>query len=336
MRNKIKIRFSLFFRLVMMSFFLLLLITLLLTVIMITLARLELIDLSSRFSLPFVAFGIASIIIGTLGYVIAVPFVLRPINKLVSATGDIAAGNFDTHIEYNGPPEFTKLVDSFNIMARELRNIEILRNDFVRDVSHEFKTPLQSIRGFAKLLKKDNLDSERRQEYLDIIIHESERLGQLTGNILLLSKIGGQEILTDCGDFLLDEQLRRTVLLFESAFEKKHLHVSMDFEDVACTGSEELLSQVWINIIGNAVKFNKDGGDIHISVHREHDAAVVSVADTGCGIRAEALHHIFDKFYQADASRNVEGNGLGLTIVKRIVELHQGRIEVASVPKHGT
>jgi signal transduction histidine kinase len=336
MKGEVRIRFNIIVRSVTMVFFMLIFTMLLLALIAGVLVRTGIIDTPFSITLPLVAMAVVSIIIGTVCSVATVPLVLRPMSKLVDATREIAAGNFDVHIEFRGTPAISELTASFNAMARELRNIEIMRSDFVRNVSHEFRTPLQSIRGFAKLLKKDGMTPEKRREYLDIIIHEAERLGLLAGNILLLSKVEGQEILTDQKEFSLDEELRRVIRLFEATWEKKGLSLSADLAPVTCTGSEELLSEVWINLLANAVKFTPEGGAITVTAGQADDAAVVTVADTGCGMTAEALRHIFDKFYQGDSSHSAEGNGLGLALVRRIVELHRGRVEVSSAPGRGT
>ncbi len=277
-----------------------------------------------------------SAVIGTVLSAILGELVVRPYRKLMAATREIAEGNFNVRVDLRGPFEAEQLAESFNRMAQELSGIETMRGDFVSNVSHEFKTPVASIRGFAKLLKKDTLSPESRSNYLDIIIRESDRLTQLASNVLLLSKLEKQEIVTERGEFLLDEQLRRAILMLAPEWTRKGIEIAADLADFPFRGSEEMLMQVWINVIGNAVKFTEEGGNVTVSLCAEGGYAVVTVADTGVGMDAEVIGHIFDKFYQGDESHSTQGNGLGLALVKRIVEMNGGRLTVESEPGRGT
>jgi signal transduction histidine kinase len=255
---------------------------------------------------------------------------LRPLNKIIDATKEIAAGNFDIRLENRYPYEFSRLTKSVNEMAKELGSIETLRDDFVSTISHEYKTPIVSIKGFAKLIKKGNLSKERQDEYLDIIISESERLTQLSNNVLLLSKVTSSDRMSDITEFLLDEQLRKAILLLESRIKTKNITLDMELDSCTIQANEELLNQVWINLLTNAIKFTKDNGTITLKLVNDREKVQVVIEDNGIGMDEEVTKHIFDKFYQGDSSHSSQGNGLGLALVKRIVDLCNGSIEVYS------
>lgn len=261
---------------------------------------------------------------------------LRPLRELIAATREVAAGNFDIRVEPSGPYEMQRLTHSFNEMTRELGSIETLQSDFVNNVSHEFKTPVASIRGFTRLLKRDNLTEAQRNEYLDIILLEAERMAQLSGNVLLLSNLDNIDRPPDVAEFSLDEQLRQVTLLLEPLLEKKRLEVEVELESVSLRGSEELLGQVWRNLLNNAVKFTPEGGTIRIKAEKSGNFAVVTIADSGIGMSEEVRARLFDKFYQGDASRATQGNGLGLPLVRRILELSGGEISVKSREGEGS
>ena len=261
---------------------------------------------------------------------------LKPINKLIDATEELSNGNFDVRINFDYPKVLNNLSISFNNMASELGSAKILRNDFVNNFSHEFKTPIVSLRGFAKLLKNDNLPKEVRDEYLDIIISESDRLATLATNILNLSNIENTNIISDQHDFDLAEQIRHSILMLESKWSDKNINMNIDLDETSYYGNEELLKQVWVNLIDNAIKFTPNNGDVKIELMSFEDSVIFKVKDTGIGMTQDVKAHIFDKFYQGDTSHTTEGNGLGLTMVKKIVELHNGNIDVKSHPNKGT
>ncbi len=278
----------------------------------------------------------ASILVGTLVSPIMGQFTLRPIRKVIAAINELANGNFSARLDIVQPPEFRELSDSFNRMAAELGGIELLRTDFVNNFSHEFKTPIVSIKGFAEVLKRDNLTAEERGKYLDIIIKESDRLTALATNVLNLSKIENQNILSEKQPFELGEQVRRCIVLLQSQWEQKKIALSVDIQDIVCVGNKELLDQVWLNLFDNAVKFTPEGGTITVALTQTDQAAQFILRDSGCGISSEAIPHIFDKFYQAKASQITMGNGLGLTVARKIVELHGGSIRCHSESNKGT
>jgi len=261
---------------------------------------------------------------------------LRQINELAKATKEVAAGNFDVRMKTGSTKEVDIISNSFNEMAKELSNIETLRTDFVKNISHEFKTPIASIQGFARRLKKGAVTEGQHKEYLDIIISESERLSRLSSNVLLLSRLESTDRITEISEYCLDEQLRRTVLLLEPQLHKKKINVDLDTDVVKIIADEEILSHLWINIIGNAIKFSTDESTIKITLECTGNNASVTIKDHGIGMDDEVTKRIFDKFYQGDQSRTTEGNGLGLSLVKRILELVSGSIEVNSELGKGT
>ena len=291
--------------------------------------------LSSVFNSPVYTLAI-SILLGTLISGVFSRLFLRPLNELVAATKKVAGGDFSVRVkptDTNG--EIDTLVDSFNEMAQELGSNELFKKDFINSFSHEFKTPIVSIRGFARQLERDDLTDEERKQYAGIIVRESERLSNLASNVLLLNKLETQTFLPEKKRYRLDEQLRENVLLFEKQWSEKELELDIDLKETYIDGNEEMLSQVFINIIGNAVKFTPRGGKLSVRCERQEDAVVVTISDTGIGMDEETVKRAFDQFYQGSAleripSHSQEGNGLGLALAKRIVEMNGGTILVES------
>lgn len=259
---------------------------------------------------------------------------LKPLSVLITGLNRLAAGKYDTRIHFGKCsrryPAARELTTSFNRLAEELESTEMLRSDFINNFSHEFKTPIVSIAGFAKLLQRGNLSDIQRDEYLRAIEEESLRLSYMATNVLNLTKVENQTILTDVTTFNLSEQLRDCVLLLEAKWSRRNLKFQMDFGEHMIAANEELLKQVWINLIDNAVKFSAEGSTIEISVKEDARTAMVGVINPGIEIPEEQQGRIFNKFYQADQSHAAEGNGIGLAIVRRIVDLHQGEIGVHS------
>lgn len=259
---------------------------------------------------------------------------LGPVNNIIDQMNRLASGDFKARLTLGKPigvhPTFVEITDSFNKMAEELENTEMLRSDFINNFSHEFKTPIVSISGFAKLLKRKNLTEEQRIEYINVIEQESLRLSYMATNILNLTKLENQSILTDVTEFNLSEQIRSCVLLLEHSWEKKKLELYLDFDEYMISANEEMLRQVWINLLDNAIKFTPDYGVIGVDIKQSDSRIVVSVSNSGSEIRPENFKYLWNKFYQVDKSRSSDGNGIGLAIVKRVVELHNGEIDVKS------
>ena len=262
---------------------------------------------------------------------------LRPLHTLIQAIHEVSEGNFDVKIHFEHPKEFQELSECFNQMTRELSNIEILRFDFINNFSHEFKTPIVSILGFAKILKADNnLTLKQRQEYLDIIISESKRLSDLSATVLNLSKVESLTLLTDKTKYSLSEQIRESILLLERKWGAKQIDFRIEMEEIEIVGSKSLLKQVWVNLLDNAIKFSSIGDTIQIMLSKSADTITFLIRDNGIGMEEKTIETIFDKFYQGDLSHHTEGNGLGLPLVKKIVNLHKGTISVKSRLNRGS
>ncbi len=263
--------------------------------------------------------------------------VLKPLNQIIQATKTISKGDFSVRVEETSSNyEISELLKNFNHMAEELSSIEMFRNSFINDFSHEFKTPIVSIRGFAKQLQNENLSAEKRKEYTDIIISESERLANMSANVLLLTKFENQKFITNQTEFELDEQIRNCVILFEKQWDTKNLEINIDLEPIKIYSNAEMLSHLWINLIENAIKYSEENGHISILCCENGNNIEFKISDTGKGMDNDTLKHIFDKFYQGDKSHATQGNGIGLSIVKRIVELCKGEIKVESSLGNGT
>lgn len=243
---------------------------------------------------------------------------------------------FDFSARINDSPVLAGfgLAEEINAMAKQLQSVEMLRENFISDFSHEFKTPIVSISGFATLLKNPNLTVEEREEYLDVIIDESARLVQLSASVLTLAKLDSQTIVNET--FLLDEQLRQSMLLFEHICEEKHIEIVADMEEITVVNEKKLLSQVWVNLLSNAVKFTPEGGRIEVFAQNVDGMVTVCIRDNGCGMSEETQKNMFNKFFQGDKSRATEGNGLGLSVVKKICELLNIKIDVQSALGVGT
>ncbi len=263
--------------------------------------------------------------------------VLKPITDLSNASSLVAKGDFFIQLQENGcGKEICEMIRSFNIMTNKLKNIETLRNDFVTNVSHEFKTPLSVINGYATLLQDESISVEERNNYIEKIISNSKRLSNLTENVLLLSKLENQDIVLDKTFFSLDEQIRNDILSLEELWVEKKLTLNIDLENIQFYWNKNMLSLVWCNLLSNAIKFTPAGGTIWIEIKYDKSNILVSVGDTGIGMTEETQMHIFEKFYCEDKSRHSGSNGLGLTLTKRIIWLCGGTIEVQSKKDQGT
>ena len=282
-----------------------------------------------------------TVVSATIDYVRRKLTVDRPVKQIMDALDQVMQGDFSVRIkpvkEFAGETGFNEIIKAVNKMTAELQGTETLRTDFIANVSHELKTPLAVMGNYATMLQQPGISEAERIEYAKAISHSSRRLAALITNILKLNKLENQQIFPKHEEYDLSGQLCEALLQFEDAWEKKNLNIETDIEDdVRVCSDAELLSLVWNNLISNAVKFTPNGGTVAITLKSENQAAVVSVSDTGCGIDAETGKHIFEKFYQGDTSHATQGNGLGLALVKRVMDILNGEISVRSTPGQGS
>lgn len=274
-----------------------------------------------------VAVGFVSILAGIGLSLLASRIIMRPMNDLLDGMHRLSMGEFDTRITYNkGPSDIQKIYDGFNALAQELKSVEIFRSDFINNFSHEFKTPVNSINGLIGLLKEKDLPREKQLEYLAVIEEETRRLSLITTNILDLSKLDNQGILTNMTEYNVSEQIRMCVLFLEKQWTQKNLNLSMDFDDYTISADEDMMKQVWFNLLDNAIKFSNEGGELGVAIQKADDALLVKIYNDGPEIPEADRERIFGKFYQTDKTHSQYGNGIGLSIVKRIVELHEGTV----------
>ncbi len=287
--------------------------------------------------IPLVFLFVGSVLIGSSVAIYVGKVMIQPIQKIGDAFHAVSEGNFVVRVSEDGQiPEINEIARQFNAMTHDLSHIETLRTDFVANVSHEIKTPISSIEGYATLLQNPTLSQEKREYYVSKILENTRRLSVLSGNMLMLSKLENQEMVLDNKEFRLDEQLRTTILSMEDRWAEKQIDFDMDLPLQMYYGSEQLLEQVWSNLIGNAIKYSDKGGVIRIRMEQGQDGLTVVIADRGEGMTEEVIKHAFEKFYQGDSSRKAEGNGLGLALVKRILDICHGRVSVESEPGVGT
>ena len=263
-------------------------------------------------------------------------FFFNPIKRLRGAMDKVAEGDFSVRLEEkSSSKEIMEIYTGFNLMANELSSTEILQTDFVSNVSHEFKTPINAIEGYSTLLQdSDNLDDDQR-EYIDKILFNTRRLSSLVGSILLLSKLENQQIPSHQVEYRLDEQVRQSIVALEPAWEQKDIEFDVELDRISYLGNEPMMRHVWDNLISNAIKFSPNGGTVKIHLAKKLKRLIFTVEDQGPGLSEEAQKHIFDKFYQADASHKQEGNGLGLALVKRILTIEKGQITAENIPEGG-
>jgi signal transduction histidine kinase len=276
--------------------------------------------------------------VGSLLILIASRYLVNPLKKLTLATERLARGNFNVHVSVKQKDELGQLAQSFNHMAGELKQLEQMRQDFVSNVSHEIQSPLTSIRGFSKALRGSEIDEAERGHYLEIIERESERLSRLSDNLLKLASLESEHHPFHPTTYDLDEQLRRVVVFYEPQWSSKQLELDLELPRVKITADADQWSQVWMNLLGNAIKFTPSQGTIRVQLEPHNDRVLIRIQDSGIGIAIADQERIFERFYKADTSRQREtgGSGLGLAIVRKIVELHHGTIEVQSEIDKGT
>lgn len=283
---------------------------------------------------------ISSLALGFVLAAIAPKFIFRRLTRISEGMREVARGNFKTRVSEGDKDgalsEFGELERTFNQMASDLESIEIFRNDFINNFSHEFKTPIVSLRGFARQLQSGELSEEQKKEYIDIIVSESERLSNMSTDVLLLSKLETQKIVNGKTSFALDEQIRTCIILLEKEWGDKDISLDIELDPIEYYFNEEMLSHVWINLISNAIKFTEVGGRIEISLKEREGMAIFSIKDNGIGMSDEVKERIFEKFYQGDRSHTTSGNGIGLNIVQRIISLARGAISVESTLGEGS
>lgn len=265
----------------------------------------------------------------------------RPVNRILEAAEKIMKGDFSVRIQkqskFATDDKFNEIIECFNKLAEELSSVETLRTDFIANVSHEMKTPLAVMQNYGTLLQTPNLSEEKRMEYAKGVTDGARRLANMMTNILKLNRLENQQIYPQTAEYDLSEQLCECLLQYENVWEKSNIEIDTDIADnVMITADAELLSLVWNNLFSNAFKFTEPGGKVYVSLTATAHHAIIKVSDTGCGISPEIGTHIFEKFYQGDTSHSVQGNGLGLALVKRVIDIMHGEIGVESTVGKGT
>ena len=298
-------------------------------------------NIATAAKLNFLNVVLISLTTSTIDYIRRKQMVDRPVKQIMDALNQVMQGDFTVRIapvkEFAGETGFNEIIKAINAMTAELQGTETLRTDFIANVSHELKTPLAVMGNYATMLQQPGISDVERMEYAKSISMAARRLAALITNILKLNKLENQQIFPQPQEFDLGEQLCQCMLAFENAWEKKNLEIETDIpDDVRIKSDPELLSLVWNNLISNAVKFTPEGGCIGVAVKTEEHAVTVSVSDTGCGIDPETGKHIFEKFYQGDTSHATQGNGLGLALVKRVMDILGSEITVRSTPGQGS
>lgn len=269
---------------------------------------------------------------GSIVFLIVADIIVKPISRLTKVTDELAKGNYKVRVNYEGKDEISSLYASFNQMAVRLAKQETIRQQFISDVSHEFQTPLTAISGFATILKNENLTDEQRKKYADIILFNSNRLSHLSKNMLQLTLLDGEDTALDKTEFPLIEQLNRVIEMEDNAALSKDIEIEFIHpkKEIIIEADESRMEQVWINLLSNAIKYTNEHGLVTVEVRRTPTELQVRFEDTGVGMSQDAISHIFERFYRQDKSRTIEGNGLGLSIVKRIIDLHHYKIDVES------
>lgn len=284
------------------------------------------------FMKSYISAAIIFMMTGSIVFLIVADIIVKPISRLTKVTDELAKGNYKVRVNYEGKDEISSLYASFNQMAVRLAKQETIRQQFISDVSHEFQTPLTAISGFATILKNENLTDEQRQKYADIILFNSNRLSHLSKNMLQLTLLDGEDTSLDKSEFPLIEQLNRVIEMEDNAALSKDIEIEFIHpkKEFIIEADESRMEQVWINLLSNAIKYTNEHGVVTVEVRRTPTELQVRFEDTGVGMSQDAISHIFERFYRQDKSRTIEGNGLGLSIVKRIIDLHHYKIDVES------
>ena len=275
---------------------------------------------------------------GSIVFLVIADIIVKPLTRLTNAIKELSNGNYNVRVDNVGQDEISKLNQGFNQMARQLAKQDETRQKFISDISHEFQTPLTSIQGFANILKEEDLPKEQRVKYANIILYNSKRLSSLAKNMLQLTLLDREEIELELTNYSLVEQMNRVISTQENQAMEKNIEIIIEMpkKEIFIEGDEQRLEQVWTNIISNAIKYTNEGGLITITMKKNSKDIEISIEDTGIGMSKEVVSHIFERFYREDKARNVEGNGLGVAIVKSIVDLHHGKIDILSQVDVGT
>jgi signal transduction histidine kinase len=281
-------------------------------------------------------FFVAIAIVSVIGVILFAKHLIQPITKLTQATKEITRENFHYTLKIERNDEIGQLVESFNTMQKQLQHNDEARKSFINNVSHDFQSPLMNIQGYAELLKSQDVTELEHSEYLDIIDQESKRLSNLTKQLLLLTSLDQKAYPMKFSEVQMDEQLKQTVRRYQWRLEEKEIDVSYKLPSIQMKADAELMSNVWDNLMSNAIKYNTHGGSIWISLSKTESRVIIIFKDTGIGLTQEALSQIFDRFYRVDFARKKDGTGLGLSIVKQIIDLHGGEITVDSKMGEGT
>ncbi|UPM53682.1 sensor histidine kinase [Gottfriedia acidiceleris] len=279
---------------------------------------------------------LTTLIIGSVTFLFVAKLLVKPVKELIRATKELAKGNYDVQVTIKRKDEIGLLASNFNVMTNKLNKLEEMRSEFVSNVSHEIQSPLTSIKGFAKVLRNKQLAEEKKEHYLSIIEEESERLSMMSERLLKLASLDSEQHPFLPTTYKLDEQIRKIILALEPHWESKKLQLVLNLPQTEIVADRLLLEQVWINLLQNAIKFSSIAGYIKVDILELDHTIHVIISDSGLGISKEDIERIFERFYQADRSRNKKGTGLGLSIVQKIIEIHHGKIEVESVVGKGT
>lgn len=290
----------------------------------------------SSYLLFGVTLTVTCLVVGSVVTALLSKMFFAPVKKVVMGMERVADGDFDVRLYGDSSSkEVMEMYTGFNMMAHELGAMEVLQSDFVSNVSHEFKTPINAIEGYSMLLQGSENLSETEEEYVEKIIFNTQRLSSLVGSILLLSKLENQNISTNKSVFSLDEQIRQSIVALEPIWSEKRVELEVELESIDYEGNEAMMRHVWDNLIGNAIKFGPQDGVVRIELAKAGNKIVFFVEDQGPGLDDEAINHIYEKFYQGDSSHKSEGNGLGLSLVKRILTLENGSVRAENLPEKG-